>query len=136
MAKPSKEFINPPNMYGATWQFNQAIRVRRGDLLFVSGIVGLAPDGSIARNDIVAQSDAAFDNLSLVLAEAGGSLADIVKVNVYVGEAYLDRRDELREVRARFFTGDYPVSTLVQVAGFANPDYLFEVEAIAVLPED
>lgn len=129
----TKEFINPPDMYGATWQFNQAIRVRGGDLLFVSGIVGLAADGTIAKGDIAAQSEAAFANLEMVLAEAGGTLADIVKVNVYVGEAYTDKIDELRAIRARFFTGDYPVSTLVQVAGFANPDYLFEVEAIAVL---
>ncbi len=132
----AKEFINPPNMYGATWQFNQAIRVRDGDLLFVSGIVGLSQDGSIAQGDIVAQSEAAFENLSMVLTEAGGSLADIVKVNVYVGESYTGRREELRQVRARFFTGDYPVSTLMQVAGFANPDYLFEVEAIAILDQD
>ncbi|MCH2442621.1 MAG: RidA family protein [Acidimicrobiales bacterium] len=123
-------------MYRATWQFNQAVRIRGGDLLFVSGIVGLAPDGSIATDDIVEQSQVAFENLSMVLEEAGGSLADVIKVNVYVGESYSHRRDDLRKVRARFFTGDYPVSTLIQVAGFANPEYLFEVEAIAVLDSD
>ena len=123
-------------MYRATWQFNQAVRIRGGDLLFVSGIVGLAPDGSIATDDIVEQSQVAFENLSMVLEEAGGSLADVIKVNVYVGESYSHRRDNLRKVRARFFTGDYPVSTLIQVAGFANPEYLFEVEAIAVLDSD
>jgi len=123
-------------MYRATWQFNQAVRIRGGDLLFVSGIVGLAPDRSIATDDIVEQSQVAFENLSMVLEEAGGSLADVIKVNVYVGESYSHRRDDLRKVRARFFTGDYPVSTLIQVAGFANPEYLFEVEAIAVLDSD
>ena len=123
-------------MYRATWQFNQAVRIRGGDLLFVSGIVGLAPDGSIATDDIVEQSQVAFENLSMVLEEAGGSLADVIKINVYVGESYSHRRDDLRKVRARFFTGDYPVSTLIQVAGFANPEYLFEVEAIAVLDSD
>lgn len=132
----SKEYINPDGMYRATWQFNQAVRIRGGDLLFVSGIVGLAPDGSIATDDIVEQSQVAFENLSMVLEEAGGSLADVIKVNVYVGESYSHRRHDLREVRARFFTGDYPVSTLIQVAGFANPEYLFEVEAIAVLDSD
>ena len=132
----SKEYINPGGMYGATWQFNQAVRVRGGDLLFVSGIVGLAPDGSIATDDIVEQSQVAFQNLSMVLEEAGGSLADEIKVNVYVGQSYSHRRHDLREVRSRFFTGDYPVSTLIQVAGFANPEYLFEVEAIAVLDSD
>ena len=132
----SREYINPDDMYGSTWQFNQAVRVRGGDLLFVSGIVGLAPDGSIATGDIVEQSLAAFHNLSMVLEAAGGSLTDVIKVNIYVGQNYSHRRDDLREVRARFFTGDYPVSTLIQVAGFANPEYLFEVEAIAVLESD
>jgi len=66
-------------MYGATWQFNQAVRIRGGDLLFVSGIVGLAPDGSIATNDIVEQSQVAFQNLSMVLEAAGGSVTVIEK---------------------------------------------------------
>ena len=108
-------------MYRATWQFNQAVRIRGGDLLFVSGIVGLAPDGSIATDDIVEQSQVAFENLSMVLEEAGGSLADVIKVNVYVGESYSHRWDDLRKVRARFFTGDYPVSTLIQVLGVRQP---------------
>ena len=103
----TKEFINPPDMYGATWQFNQAIRVRGGDLLFVSGIVGMAPDGSIVKGDIAAQSEAAFRNLSHVLEEAGGTLADIVKVNVYVGESYADKIEELREIRP----GSSPATT-------------------------
>ncbi len=74
--------------------------------------------------------------MSAVLEAAGGTLADVVKVNVYVGEDYQLHIEEMREVRSRFFPRDFPVSTLVQVAGFANPVYLFEVEAIAVLPED
>ena len=129
-----KEFIVPTTIYAPTWDFSQAIKVTGGNLLFVSGIMGFRLDGTIP-DGIVEQSEVAFQNLSEILREAGGSLADIVKVNVFVGEDYSSHRDELRQVRARFFTGDFPVSTLVQVAGFANPAYLFEVEAIAVLPD-
>lgn len=127
-----KTFITPKDMYTPTWQFNQAIKVSGGSLLFVSGLLGYTPDGVMAEG-IVEQSRVAFENLERVLAAAGGSVSDVVKVNIYVGEDFQRHKDELREVRARFFTGDYPVSTLVQVAGFAGPDYLFEVEAIAVL---
>lgn len=129
-----KTFITPTDMYAPTWQFNQAIKVSGGSLLFVSGLLGYRPDGVMAEG-IVEQSKVAFENLERVLAAAGGSLSDVVKVNIYVGEDFQTHKDELREARARFFTGDYPVSTLVQVAGFAGADYLFEVEAIAVLPD-
>lgn len=129
-----KQFINPTDIYAPTWSFSQAIKVTGGNLLFVSGILGFRPDGTMPEG-IAAQADGAFENLSRVLAAAGGSLADIVKVNVYVGEDYAAHRAEMREVRARYFTADFPVSTLVQVAGFADPAYLFEVEAIAVLAD-
>lgn len=130
-----KEFIEPTGIYAPTWQFSQAIKVTGGNLLFVSGIMGFRPDGTMPEG-IVAQAQSAFKNMEAVLEAAGGTMADIVKVNVYVGEDYQEHRAELREVRERFFPRDFPVSTLVQVAGFAGPEYLFEVEAIAVLPED
>jgi uncharacterized RmlC-like cupin family protein len=82
----------------------------------------------------VAQAELAFQNLSEVLAAAGGTLGDIVKVTIFVDQTYPAHAGAIREVRSRFFTKDYPTSTLVQVAGFANPEYLFEIEAVAVLP--
>lgn len=128
-----KTFIAPKDIYNPTWQFTHAIKVTGGSLLFVSGVVGITPDGQLPKGDIVRQSEIAYENLRKILAAAGGTLADIVKVNIYVGDDYAKQRDALRDMRARFFTGDYPVSTLVQVAGFANPDYLFEIEAIAAI---
>lgn len=129
-----KEFLNPQDIYAPTWQFSQAIKTTGGSLVFVSGLVGFRPDGSMPEG-IVEQARVAFENLRKVMHAAGGDLADIVKVNIYVSEDYANNATEIREVRARFFTGDYPVSTLVQVAGFANPDYLFEIEAIAVVDD-
>ena len=60
----------------------------------------------------------------------------MVKTNVYVGEDYQIHRDELRDIRARYFDSDsVPATTLLRVAGFAQTGYLFEIEAIAVLAE-
>jgi 2-iminobutanoate/2-iminopropanoate deaminase len=129
-----RQGINPPDMYAPTWQFSQAVKVTGGTLVFVSGILGYRPDG-VMPTGIVAQAEGAFSNLRTVLRAAGGDLDDIVKVTVFVGDDYSAHRDELREIRARFFADTYPASTLVQVAGFASPDYLIEVEATAVLAE-
>lgn len=131
-----KQYIVPEKLYPATGAYTPAIKVAGGNLLFVSGIVGIEEDGTLPPGDIVRQAEAAYRNLAIVLEAAGGSMADIVKVNIYIGEDFQKHRDELRRARARFFTGEFPVSTLLQVAGFANPDYLFEIEAIAVLPDD
>jgi enamine deaminase RidA (YjgF/YER057c/UK114 family) len=130
-----KSYINPPDVYKAPWRMNQAIKVTgAGSLLFLSGIVGTELDGNIPK-DIVSQAENAYASLKRIVEAAGGTLRDVVKTNVYVGEEYQIHRDELRDVRARYFTDDYPATTLLRVAGFANSGYLFEIEAIAVLSE-
>lgn len=130
-----KEIIEVPSIYPMTWQYSPAIAVSGGRTVYISGVVGMRPDGTIPKGDIVAQAELALANLEQVVQAAGGTLGDIVKVNVYVGEDYAEHGAEIRTIRARYFTKDFPTSTLVRVAGFANPDYLFEIEAVAVLPE-
>lgn len=128
-----RETVVPHGIYAPTWDFSQAVKVvNPGSLVYLSGIMGYRPDGTMP-DGIVAQSEQLWHNLAAVMTAAGGSLADIIKVTVYVGEDYLEHRAELREVRSRFFTEPFPASTLVQVAGFANPEYLIEVEAVAAL---
>lgn len=128
-----REVVTPPDVYAPTWQFSQAVKVTGGSTVYVSGIMGFRPDGTMP-DDIVEQADLVFANLRAVLVAAGGTLDDVVKVTVYVGEDYQAHRDELREVRSRYFTGAaHPASTLVRVAGFADPRYRIEVEAVAVL---
>lgn len=129
-----KEIIQADDTYALPWQFNQAVKVTEGrSILFFSALAGYEPDGTLDRDNAAAQAEAAFENLRKVVEAAGGTMADIVKTTVYVREDFRIHRDALREVRSRYFTGDFPASTLIQVAGFANPDYLFEIEAIAIL---
>jgi 2-iminobutanoate/2-iminopropanoate deaminase len=127
--------IEVPSIYPMTWQYSPAISVSGGRTVYISGVIGARPDGSIPVGDIGAQAELAFSNLEQVVLAAGGTMRDIVKVNVYVGEEYAGRAAELRAIRQRYFPSDYPTSTLVRVAGFANPDYLFEIEAVAVVSE-
>lgn len=131
-----KTYVNPPDLYQTPWKFNQAIKVRgAGSIVFLSGIIGYERDGSMPK-DIVSQAENAYASLKRVVEEAGGTLEDVVKTNVYVGEEYQIHRDELREVRARYFSGEgVPATTLLRVAGFAQTEYLFEIEAIAIIDD-
>ncbi|GLU88435.1 RidA family protein [Agromyces sp. NBRC 114283] len=128
-----KQIVVPEGVYPPTADFSQGIRVSGGDLVFLSGIIGMRPDGTMPAEP-AAQIELAFENLVKVLEAAGATAADVVKVNVFVRDDFSLVRDELRAIRARYFTHDFPVSTLIQVAGFAGPDYRFEIEAIAAVP--
>ena len=131
-----KSYINPPDLYKTPWKFNQAIKVTgAGSLVFLSGIVGYERDGTLPK-DIVTQARNAYASLKKVVEAAGGSLSDVVKTNVYVGEEYQIHKDELRDIRAEYFNDEgVPATTLLRVAGFAQTGYLFEIEAIAVLAD-
>lgn len=129
-----RTFINAPDSHQPRWQFNEAVRIDAGHLLVVSAVTGFEPDGSLAKGDIVRQAEAAFANLAAILREAGATMRDIVRVTVYLGEPFHLHRDRLRAIREQYLTADFPASTLLQVAGFAHPDCLFQIEALAVLP--
>ena len=104
-----------------------------GRLVFLSGQVALDAEGQVlAPGDVTRQAEIACERLSSLMAAAGGSLADVVKLTVFLTDMRF--REAFAAVRDRFFPPPFPASTLVQVAGLAAPGLLVEVEAIAVLP--
>jgi enamine deaminase RidA (YjgF/YER057c/UK114 family) len=108
--------------------------VRAGDMVYISGQVARDANGApVGVGDFEAQAVQVFENLKIVLASAGGTLADVVDTRMYI----LDRanRVTLNEVRRRYYPGpDFPCSTLLIVAGLAHPDLLLEIEAVAYIP--
>lgn len=107
--------------------------VRAGDLLFVSGVVPVDADGRlVGGDDVVAQARAVFENMGRVLAAAGASPQNVVKVTVFLTD--VDDRPRINPVRQAFFGGTRPASTLVEVSRLAIPGARIEVEAVAVLP--
>ena len=70
-----------------------------------------------------------FGKVKAMIEAAGGTMADVVKVIIYVTD--ITRREEVWRARREFFTGNFPVSTLVQVAALARPAIKVEIEAIA-----
>ncbi|HJS33308.1 MAG TPA: RidA family protein [Alphaproteobacteria bacterium] len=96
--------------------------------LFVSGQIGVHPDGRIGR-DAREQAEIVWANIVAILASAGMGVRDIVKLTSYVvGREHLA---PLREVRERVLAGHKPASTLLIVAGLAQPQWLVEVEVYA-----
>ncbi len=107
--------------------------VRAGDLLFVSGCVSIDEHGQVVgEGDVVAQARQVFANIGLVLAAAGASFADVVKVTTFLTD--IDDRARINPVRQEFFGEARPASTLVEVSALVLPEFLIEVEAVAVLP--
>jgi 2-iminobutanoate/2-iminopropanoate deaminase len=105
--------------------------VRAGDLLFVSGCVPVDGDGNLVPGDIVAQTRQVFANIGTVLAAAGASFADVVKVTVFLLD--VDDREAVNGVRQEVFGAARPASTLVEVSRLAVPGARIEVEAVALV---
>jgi enamine deaminase RidA (YjgF/YER057c/UK114 family) len=121
--------INPPEIAPPFSRYSQGVEVPAGARwLYVSGQVGVRPDGTLAQG-FAAQAEQAWDNVLAVLAAAGMGPADLVKVNVYLTQ----RSDmlESRRVRAAKLGDAAPASTLAVVVSLADPAWLFEVEAVA-----
>src|ERR1700733_6173811 len=96
--------------------------------LVVGGVAYLA--GMTAREgDEYAQAKAILTKIRHLVEAAGGSMADIVKVTIFVTD--ISQREKVWQARREFFTGNFPASTLVQVAALADPSIKVEIEAVA-----
>ena len=110
--------------------FSQGVKV--GNLIFISGQVAKNVQGEVVgKGDVKAQTRQCMENLKNVLEAGGGNLENVVKVTVYVTN--MEDLKPIHEVRAEYFKGEYPASTLVEVSRLTNKDYLIEIEAIAVI---
>jgi enamine deaminase RidA (YjgF/YER057c/UK114 family) len=106
----------------------------RGKLVFISGMTSRRADGSIAGpGDIEAQTRQVCENLKAAVEQAGGALSDIVRVDVYVRN--MEHFDIIHKVRREYFEAPAPASTMVEVNKFTSPEYLIEINAIAVLQD-
>ena len=115
--------------------FSQAIAAdARGQLVFISGMTARRPDGTIAGiGDIEAQTRQVCENIKSALEAAGGTMDDVCRVDVFVRN--MEHFDRIHKVRREYFQAKPPASTMVQVSGFVSPDYLIEINAIAVIDD-
>jgi len=107
--------------------------VQAGDLLFVSGVVPVDENGAlVGGDDVVAQARAVFANMGAILAAAGCTFADVVKVTLFLTD--IDDRPLVNPVRQDVFGSSRPASTLVEISALVISGARIEVEAVALIP--
>lgn len=122
----AKTIISTPHAPAAIGTYSQAVRV--GDTVYMSGQIGLDPVSMQMVDGIDAQIVRVFDNLKAVAEAAGGSLADVVKLNVFLTD--LSHFAKVNETMARYFSEPFPARAAVGVKELPRGA---QVEADAVL---
>jgi reactive intermediate/imine deaminase len=129
----SKTAYNPDTLHKPFGIFSNATLAGPGRFYFISGQVAVDAEGKlVGKGDIRAQTRQVLENIKAALAAVGGTMDDVACVNVFVVD--MSHLQAIHEVRAEYWSSDYPASTLVQVAGLVHPDYLIEINAIAIVP--
>lgn len=124
--------LSPIDIHPPFAPYSHGVELPAGQrLVFCSGQLGIARDGTIPP-DCAGQARLCFDNIRSILREAGLGLEHIVRVNAYVsGREHLAA---YMAVRNTLFSAPLPASTLMIVSGFARPEFVVEIEAIAAGP--
>jgi 2-iminobutanoate/2-iminopropanoate deaminase len=111
--------------------YSPVVTVVPGKLVFVSGLLARNQDGEIiGKDDMGAQLEQVGENLKSALEAAGATLADLVRTQTFTID--IDEYFKHVDVRMKYFGASLPTSTTVEVRRLSHPDFLVEVEAIAV----
>lgn len=127
--------FNPPTL-AAPRGYSHVAEINGGKFVYIAGQVSLDPSGTlVGENDFPAQVERVFLNLKAAVESAGGAFADVVKLNCFcVEKVPADALPFFREIRDRFVNIEKPpVSTFVFVSRLVRPEWLIEIEAMAVL---
>ena len=113
--------------------YSQGIKVSQAQtILFLSGQVSYTSDGAVAcRGDFSGQARGAFEAIKALVESQGGTMANVVKITTYVTD--MRYRVDLVPLRQEFLGNKGPASTLVEISALAHPDWMIEIEAIAVI---
>ena len=105
--------------------------VRFGNLLYVSGLVGLDKNLKVVSPDVVVQTRKVFDDLSVILKRAHADFSNILRVTVYLTD--VNDRTKINPVREEYFGSSRPASTLIGISALVMPELKVEIEAIVGL---
>jgi 2-iminobutanoate/2-iminopropanoate deaminase len=125
------EFIKPAGLIGAATASGYGPAVRSNDLVLISGQTARNATGeTVGKGDAEAQAVQIYENIKTCVEAAGGKMSDVILLRTYLTDR--SQRAAHGAVRRRYFPGpNFPNSTLLIVAGLADPDFLMEVEAVA-----
>ena len=122
--------IAPKNLHRP---FGYAHAIQIDNTLYISGQIPLDQEMKVVgKNDIAAQTEWVYENLKKVIEDAGGTMTDIVMMNIYCTDIEAFDK-ETRHLRKKYFGDYYPAVTAVEVKRLYRPDFMIEIEAVAVL---
>jgi enamine deaminase RidA (YjgF/YER057c/UK114 family) len=134
MAEFDIKRLNPPEL-GTPPGYSQIVEATASRIIFIAGQTALDRDGNVVGlGDFAAQAAQVFDNLTVALKAAGCTAANLVKLTVFLRD--MGNLGPYRDARNRFFASVTPPAapavTLIEVSKLYGPDFLIEIEAIAV----
>jgi enamine deaminase RidA (YjgF/YER057c/UK114 family) len=135
-AEPAVRLSDPQTMFKPTAGYSQIAEVSGGKIVYIAGQVALDHEGKlVGKDDFRAQVQQVFENLKAAVQAAGGTTADIVKLNYYCAESVDPAQlPAVRDVRDKYVnTASPPTSTFVVVKRLVRPEWLIEVDAVAVV---
>ena len=128
--------FNPETMAKPTAGYSQVAEVGEGKIVYIAGQVALDKSGNlVGKDDLRAQMQQVFENLKAAVEASGGDFNSVIKLNYYcVASVDLAQMAAVREVRDKYVnTANPPTSTFVFVQRLVRPEWLIEVEAVAVV---
>ena len=125
--------------FKGTWQedrsFSPAVKTKGGEHVWLAGVGAWRDErGNVLAGDFDAQVHATFRHIERTLERAGGKLQDIVTMTVYILDGA--NGDRFVELRKQYFPDGFPGSALITAAGFAKPEMMVEIQAVAVVGEE
>ncbi len=131
LSTQAQQFIQPEGLSKPT-SYTHVVVV--GKTVYLSGQVSNNEKGEVVgKGDLKAQVARVYENLATCLKSAGVSFSDVVKMNTYVVNLKPDDLAIIREVRSTYLNKEHPpASTLIGVQALAGPDYMIEIEAVAI----
>jgi 2-iminobutanoate/2-iminopropanoate deaminase len=129
-----KTIVQSDRLSKPTGVFSQAVLVPAGrELIFMSGLVSKDQSGEVVGpGEAGPQTRQILENMTVLLAEVGASLDDLVKVTIFVTD--IGDFGAINDVRREFFHGDPPASTMVEVVALADERLVIEIEGVALVP--
>ncbi|HXZ11641.1 MAG TPA: RidA family protein [Candidatus Sulfotelmatobacter sp.] len=128
--------FNPDTMAKPVAGYSQVAEVTGGKLVYIAGQVALDPSGNlVGKDNFRAQVEQVFKNLNAAVQAVGGSFHDVIKLNYYCADSVdPSLTPQVREVRDKYVnTQNPPASTFVVVRRLVRPEWLIEIEAVAVV---
>ena len=132
-----KKIINPKSVFNSLkYGFSQAVEFEGGRRVVISGQVGVDSEEKIVNNNLTSQTKAAIDNIEQILIEIGGNLTHVVMLRIYIVDSEKGNQTVISKNLLERFPKNPPATSWIFVSGLSMPEWLIEIEAEAVLPEN